>query len=187
MPGFQDLAVRLSELLEIPESEALAFVSRASPVFVVESIIGLPTTRVRGLVGIHCFGFESSQAVAVEFSHVQLLNPTSSGVIVHVDRVLLSTAALQFARVRRFDTPLTNLAPAIAFEDFRERGQPASVVREQANAAQLGTALGEVTLDANLEVVLEFNSLVLAPGQGVLVSPNLVNTQLAAWWFWREV
>ena len=187
MPGLQDLSVRLAELLDIPEEEALRITSRFIPVITLESIVGLPTTRVRGLVGIHCFGFESSAAVVAEFSHVQLLNPPDSGVILHVDRVLLSTATLHFARVRRFDTALTNLAPAIAFEDFRERGNPAAAVREQANAAQLGTALGEVVLDANLQVVLDFSSLVLSEGQGVLISPNIVNTQLAGWWFWREV
>ena len=187
MPGLQDLSVRLAELLDIPESEALRITSRFIPVITLESIVGLPTTRVRGLVGSPCLGYESQPAVAAEFSHVQLFNPTDSGIEIHVERVLITTTVTTSTNVRRLDTPLTTLAPNVSFSDFRVRGRPVGEIRTETNVAQLGTLLGEIGSLAGEVEGLEFSPMILGENQGVLIASNLVNREVRSFFFWREV
>ncbi len=187
MAGLQDWAVRLAELLDIPQSEALELTRRIVPTLEIESISDRPTTRVPGLVGALSWGGDQMAAVAGQNSHIQLLNPANSGVELHLDRAIISTTVAGIVAIRRLDSGLANLIATKAFEDFRRTGDPASEVRTANAVGLLGTLLGQMELLASTPFELKFDQLVLAEANGIAIAPAAVNVGITILWFWREL
>ncbi|MEE8504494.1 MAG: hypothetical protein V3T26_08620 [candidate division NC10 bacterium] len=187
MAGLQDLAVRLAEILDIPEAEALKLTNLAQPVILIESIIGIPTTRVPGLIGGPASGGHRISAEAALKGHVQLFNPAGSGVNVHVDRVIAGLLTAGLMRVTRFDTGLTTDSDVSEWADFRRTGSPVGQLRRQTNAANLGTPIGRLNVLGTTSFVIDFDHLILGEGNGVVLLADTVNVEISAYWFWREV
>lgn len=186
MPSQADLAVRLAEILDIPEDQAIELTARLIPVFSVESIVGIPTTRVTGLAGAPGYGSGTQAAIAANNSHVQLLNPVDSGVELHVDRVLLWTGASSEVRLREHDTGLSAIAVP-RWRDRRRGGRPVGDVRFGTNVGELGTLIGTLaSADTNILRDLEIDA-VLGEGQGLVIVATTVNVRLVGFWYWREV
>ena len=187
MAGKQDWAIRLAEILDIPQAEALDLTRKIIPVLTIESIVGVPTTRVAGLVGAPSIGTIEQGPVAAQFPHVQLFNPVSSGVTDFLDAIILSTAVATRIQIRQFNTGLPTLGVAKGYQDFRRTGDPASEVRSESRAAAAGDLLGDFDILALTPQLLEFNPIIMGEGQGFLASTVTTNQRLRAIFFWREV
>ncbi len=187
MPGLQDLPVRLAELLDLSPAEALQLTARVVPVITLESIVGVPSTRVSGLVGAPAFGSGFQGPVVAEFSHVQLFNPAGSGMEVHLDTAIPTAGAAGGSSIRRHDTALTTLEASESWRDFRRRGAPGAQVRIGAFAAVQGSLIGAVSTSAQNVINVPFESVILAEGQGILFNFDTANRFMQVFWLWREV
>jgi len=186
MAGLQDLGVRLAELLDIPESQACEIASRIQPTFEVESIVGIPSTRVSGLIGAPSQGTANQGAVGGELSQAQLFNPAGSGVLVFIDKVIVSVGATAGVTFREFTTGLTTVQTTKAFVDFRRAGAPAAQMRVDTAVAGFGNELGLIDFQALGPLTFGLK-IVMDEGQGFGVQNMTLNRQIIAWWFWREV
>lgn len=186
MPGLQDLAVRLSELLDIPQKDALQLALGVQPVLLVESIVGLPSSRVTGLAGAPGFGSDTQAAVAGRTAEIQLLNPVDSGIEIHVDRYMAFVDAASTVQLRDHSTALASLT-AGTWRDFRRPGQPAGELRAGNPVAVDGTLIGTVSEAALVSVTVDLHPTILDEGQGLIVATGTQNVGLTCFWFWREV
>ncbi len=187
MAGKQDWAIRLAEILDIPQAEALELTRRLIPVLMIESIVGVPTTRVAGLVGAPSIGTIEQGPVAAQFPHVQIFNPANSGVTVFLDSIILSTAVATRIQIRQFDTALPTLGTAKGYQDFRRTGDPASDVRSESRAAAAGNLLADFDILALTPQLFDFNPIIMGEGQGLLAATVTANQRLRGIFFWREV
>lgn len=136
-------------------------------------------------------GFGDAAAGAANYSHVGLINPVGSGVLVVVERVLLAlTAAGSIGQIGLQAIGATAWSTAHAY--MRDtRGYPASGSGQTSAltgtfvGADLGAAHGylwQQPLGAN-RIDLD---MVLSPGFVALVRPGTVNQRCVATWFFRE-
>lgn len=187
MPGLQDLAVRLAEILDIPQSEALNLTRRLIPVLTLESIVGIPTTRVPGIVGAPAMGTADVAASVGNLSHVGIFNPVDSGVTLFVERATFSTPAASTIAIRSRDVALPTLVTTKGWRDRRRRGDAVGEMRTEARATGPGTTLFLSDIQAVIPETIEFNEIILAEGQGLHGALSATNQALRANWFWREV
>ena len=130
--------------------------------------------------------FGSQNAVAAQFSHVQLFNPVASGKTALVRAIIVATGA---AGAAGFNIDNTARAVDGGAGINLINGGAAGVchVRTEANAGVQGTQFGSVLTLASVSVVLPIEWFMqLAPGQGLTMYATAVNVQLVASFFWVE-
>lgn len=132
------------------------------------------------------FGTANQVAIALENSMVQLLNPTGSGVIIHVDSALILSSAAAAVDIRQLDTPLTTNVATLAFRDRREAGAPSAQTRTQTNVGLLGTNRVVSAVDGIFSAVIVPIDAYLEPGQGILLGNETINRSLRASYYWEE-
>lgn len=127
-------------------------------------------------------------AVGAQFSHSQIYNVPSSGLITYVDRVLVSCPSAGDAfTFFYFDTVLTTLDGTL-FNKRRSGPNSTTQARKQNNATQLGTGVwGTISNGANVERDITFNPAVkLTAGQGFGIFNSIVNVGHVAFYEIRE-
>jgi len=117
--------------------------------------------------------------------HIQLFNPVNSGVVIHVDSVVIFAASAVALNVTEHDTALTTLATTVDYRDRRVLGSPVGQVRAQTNAGQLGNIRFRSTLGTAAEL-LPLDAF-LEAGQGLLVLAVTNNITLTASYYWEEL
>ncbi len=136
------------------------------------SVINGALSRARA--GVSFFYGVSVAAVAAQYSHLQLWNPT-------VDRLAVVTGATFYSgvasgvRLSRHAVALTTLVSA---GESKYIGGPVSAmqIRSQANAAIFGTLIFQVVSDGAQTLPLPFREpIVVPPGGGILIVPSVVN------------
>lgn len=130
--------------------------------------------------------FASQNAVAAQFSHVQLFNPAASGKTLLLRAVIGSTnpaAAIGFSMDNTQRT--TDAGAGVCLLDGAAAG--VGHVRQETNAALQGTQFGSVLTQAGVPDIIPIEWFAqLAPGQGLSTFATLVNVQLVAWFMWTE-
>lgn len=128
----------------------------------------------------------SQNAVAAQFSHIQLFNPAASGKTVLLRAVLASTGAAAAVGFSMDNVQRTTDAGAgVNLLD----GAAASVahLRQETNAALQGTQFGSVLTAAGVPLIIPIEWFAqLAPGQGLSTFATVVNVQLVTWFMWIE-
>lgn len=132
-----------------------------------------------------CISNTQQAAVAGEYSHTMIFNPTDSGVICMVEAVIASLSAAGTIRWGRYASELTTGLSAY-FRDIRIRGAPAIRPSRDSDAAALGSTYGSAqvaTAADSVQIPLDFK---LPEGYGLVMRPAAVNVELNVCWFWQE-
>jgi len=126
-------------------------------------------------------------ALAAEFGHIQLKNPTGSGVVAFVDQLIVSSPTTQDILILRHAADLTGTVSL--WRSTRLGGADGlSGIRRQTNASFLGTQIGLVRVTAGVTFRIEFLFPVqLDANTGLVAAAGVVNTGLNAYFFGREV
>ena len=124
---------------------------------------------------------------AANFTHLQLLNPSSSERKIIITRWRTSVGAASVVQLRSFATPLTTLLTSVT-NNIIGGPSPSAEFRFQNNASALGTALiTEVPKAMELDVELvDEDPFILTPGNGLLVTTSPNNIQVGVLINWRE-
>lgn len=120
-----------------------------------------------------------------DFNHIQLFNPAASGITVHVDSALISSATTQRVSIREHDTALTSNSATKGFRDRRVPGEPVAQTRFADGAVVLGEAKLSIDLLANTALLVPIDAY-LDPGQGLLLANGTADTTLLASYYWEE-
>jgi len=120
-----------------------------------------------------------------DFNHIQIFNPAASGITIHVDSALVSSATTQRVSLRLHDTALTTNSATKGFRDRRIPGNPVGQTRFSDGDSVLGAARISIDIIANTALLVPIDSY-LDPGQGVLVANGNSNTTLAVSYYWEE-
>lgn len=134
-------------------------------------------------------GSSEQVALAANNNQVQLFNPVDSNMLVVPTHIWIRSATSQFIRFTFLGTPLTNNVGNILPRDTRD-GITGGVFAQVRNVQQVGglPATGQIFVVGN--VGFDFNDqdglAVLAPGTGLNLSTNAVNSSLQVTFFWRE-
>lgn len=131
-------------------------------------------------------GYVSQAGALGQYSQVQINNPTSSGQMMFVERVIMSTnPATRF----RFDRQIQDIGlagGARMFIDEASNLHPSAELRSGTVAAPSITARGVFNCPAvntDREILL---GILLAPGDGVIIEDENQNATIHATFFWRE-
>ena len=131
------------------------------------------------------FGGTAQDGVANEFGHIQIFNPTNSGVDLIVDGALVSAATGGRTTVRAHDTAITTNLTTKGFRDSRVAGGPVGQVRRATDASVLGTQIAIFEIPAAESILLPL-VLIVQPGTGYAIARHTVNTQLTVTYYWSE-
>lgn len=191
-----DLLQRLTRGLEIRgvRSPVFALDSNVSAVVLLEDLTRqseflAPKDRSAG-VGT------AVAAVAAEFGGAALLNPVDSGVIVIVDRCILSIAAAQAFNLTQvpFGTITGTYAQPATPEqwmDQRNAGRPTAQLWTGADVAPISVAAGAIESQrigsAGPWMFWDGPGIVLVPGRGLVAECLTLNVAFNASFRWREV
>jgi len=169
--------------LEEPQSTAPV---PLSPVVVVEDLTKAFDSDSRELR--EASGVATRNAVAVEFSHIELFNPAGSGVLVHVETLIPIVGTNSEVQIITESTQSAGALNAnVAWRDRRLPGDPAAQMRTFTNVALQGDVLVQQiwcgVSTQSRTYVLDF---VLNPGTGLIVADNTVNVLLRSTLKWVE-
>lgn len=187
MSGDQSIGIihqRLASALGMTEAQAAKVVQRLVPIVVAADVTRPEETDVFN--ERLCAGFGELGQTVGNFSHVQVFNPLTSGVIITLDLVYVSRTNQGAVSVRRHNTALSTASISI-FRDRRVSGAPAAAVRQETVAAQQGTATLSFSIPAADATPIPID-WILQPGQGVVFVPSANNQGLSlnAWWTERR-
>jgi len=150
------------------------------PVSIVDDLCDSRERFAAGTVGLNALG--------ANFQNLQLFNPTTSGVLVQLERVWVALGAAGEATIQIFDTALTTNRLAKRWRDRRLAGNPIGQIRVEDNAASLGIAdffFNALVATASDMVEIPMD-LTLLPGQGVVITPAVINITINANFYWKE-
>lgn len=132
-------------------------------------------------------GSASIGPTAANYSHVQLYNPAGSGVQVIVRTAFASVAVAAFVNLGRYDVALTT-DQGTGKNSLLGAAAAQAHIRSQDNAARLPTLVAQMYLQAGLPINFASEWLVeISPGQGIVLYPDTVNTEIVAAFSWYEV
>lgn len=132
--------------------------------------------KARAQTDRSAFGYCGAAATASMFGHVQLFNPSNSGVNVYVGQIMIG-AAVGSVNFARQDTPLTNLIR----QGQRKRvnaPQSAIEMRMQLNATQLIQTTTMGNIDPAVKLMKFIEPIMVPPGCGLLVVSAVQNDGL---------
>lgn len=188
VPRYAEALKRLLGLKDYPVAPTVA--TELLPVLVAEQLTRPEFQRMAG-VRI-ASGSISVPADAGNVSNVQLLNPAGSNTLVVVERCVISAGAASVVVVGFRASALTTLTGNTSHRDTRNRSNPGNnlglraQVRTQLAPATLVTTFWlTARLSANQFVDVPMD-VVLAAGDGMVVSPSAVNLEARCTFFWRE-
>ena len=179
--------------LDLEQEEARGFLSRLTPVVLVDDLvpaeIGGSEAQWRRCVGGHYQG-----AVAGQYSQIQLRNPPNSGVLVVVDKALVALSTAGLVDIWQDVGGYTSASTNKGFCDQRQAGSPTAELRYAANAAHLGDNLygyvrvGTTPVEIPGPFILEGmgGGWPSAGGQAIGFETNVLNVSLTVTFFWRE-
>jgi len=135
----------------------------------------------------NAFGLYASQnAVAAQFSYVQLYNPAASGKTLLLRAVVGSTGAAAAIGFSMDNTQRTTDAGA-GINLLSGAAAGVGHVRQETNAALQGAQFGSVLTAVGAAVIMPIEWFAqLAPGQGLTTYCTIVNIQLVTWFLWTE-
>lgn len=148
----------------------------------------------RYLLGVETFAAADSQAaVAANKSAFMIRNPINSGIIVALEKILISPGAAGGVLVSVAGSNPADLATAVASHsraDPRGRSTGTAIVSRDAPAADPGTGflpIVNVTLTAVTDLITTPNhEIILLPQIALRVIQQTLNTALSVTFFWRE-
>lgn len=132
------------------------------------------------------FRGRSQEQTASEYTHIQLFNPAGSGVVVFIDRVLVSVSLTSQIRLAWYNTELAN---SVGTWFSKDAGGAAgnAILRQDSNAGLLGTLVLAHSVLANTPTdILLGGPIKLDAGEGFLAQIATVNQPLQATFFGRE-
>ena len=132
-------------------------------------------------------------SVAAQFSQCQIRNPVGSGVVVVVDRVMVSqgvadTPAVTLERTKTTD--FSSLSTVTISLDARASGSPVVMSAGSNAAIQHGAATNQIALvttfanSAPIEM-LGGHEVPVLPGDALMAYSNTVNTPIIFSYLWR--
>lgn len=134
-------------------------------------------------------GTGSRTADAGQRPRVQLFNPQNSGKLVTVTDVLMSTTVTQTMRVARTTIAEPNGITTQLARDLRQ------VITERP-VGQMFTGSAVAQVDANIKIRVlsgvtfdlspKNDLMILAPGTGINVGGEVIDSSITATFFWRE-
>lgn len=126
-------------------------------------------------------------AVAAEYPHVQIFNPAMSGVVVMIDAIVVSSDSALIAVPSLYDTELTTDDGAWS-NLLSGSAAGAAHMRKESLGSLTGPSLVSAYMAANDPWTFHFKyPIQLGSGKGLLVRGTVVNTNLAASFYGREV
>ena len=136
------------------------------------------------------FGGAAVAGAAGEKPHIQILNPTGSGVITVVEQVMWSTATTGVLSYNIHDTVLTTLQVGQRWRDrrFPTLNRPVTQVRSQSIVGAPIVSAFTLNIAANDPQIWAppKGFMVLAPGTGFAMNHGTDATILRAQFYWRE-
>lgn len=133
------------------------------------------------------FGGSSITGSAGQYPGLQLWNPSGSGVLVLLDRLLVACTPNINICWRKYTAALGTLVTTKAWMDSRIAGAPVAEIRTEDVAVSNGTLLGYLRFSGLDEFFIPFGKMILAPGSGFGLSGGAVASVLYATFQWREV
>lgn len=136
--------------------------------------------KARTDLGKSYMGYGYQAPVAAQYSHVQLWNPSTSGMNVYVEKMLISLGVAGGIFVAKYNAALTALSSSLVSKNTTAAAS-ASQLRTEANAGALYSGiLCALTIPAGTPFMLEFTEpVLLKPGYGLIVLNQTVNRDLA--------
>lgn len=130
---------------------------------------------------------EGVGAVGAQYSHVQILNPSGSGVVVLLDRLQVRCTGGEFVRVNQYDTPLPTAANYWLARKLGDPGGNAEI-RVSTNGSVLGSGIDNygISTTAPITVADKF-PIILEEGRGLVIVSSIVNVNLYVSFVGREV
>jgi len=139
--------------------------------------------RNRTIAGQAYMGAVAALAVAANYSHVQLWNPPGTGKNLVVEAVMAASSAAALIDFGPQSVMLSNLFGAPRSKRFAT-GAVATVAEaryQQGVALMLGNSFANVMVPASQTMQVVFHEpIVIAPGWGLMVQSEQVNTLLTA-------
>lgn len=133
-------------------------------------------------------GGDDSPAVAAQNSHVQLFNPTASGLQLIVNRIYARpSSATPTLRLTFHNAALTDLATTLG-NKFLGASSPIGEVRSQANAGVLGTIIHFLRVPGTTAAEVILDSPIIVPaGLGIVLVSATQNEAVTASFEWDEI
>ncbi len=132
-------------------------------------------------------GGTNLNGAASNYAHHQIKNPSGSGIVTLVDRVILAPSAASRIGIRTYDTDLASKAG-----DYKANklggadGQ--TEARYENNTSALGTSIGNIEALALTPLVIDFEyPIMIEAGKGLNFVNLTTNVGLLFWAFVREV
>lgn len=133
------------------------------------------------------YGKAVQAAVVAENAHVQLFNPNNSGVIVHVDSIMVANGAnATVCFIAEHDVALTTNVTTLGYRDRRLAGAPVAQIRRLSTGSTLGNDRLSMRLSVQETILIPLDTY-LGPGQGILVVLATTDTEVQASYYWEEI
>lgn len=138
---------------------------------------------------------DQTAPVELEFSQVVLENPTNSGVICTVDRILLNTFDTAIVQARLAGA-IANGITVVASSSPRDTRNFSAVGTFRSGPVRIGTLLSAAAVSGsliyetvslvNVQTELHCTPIILRPGSQLLVGPATVNVRTRVNFVWKE-
>lgn len=131
-------------------------------------------------------GYERSNTGS-QYSHIQIINPVASGIIVLLDSFRVSCSSSNEVMLAQYDTALSGSAGTPGNKNIGGAAAVATVLQES-NVATLGTDIGKMKFGStNGTDFINDYPFILGEGEGILAVCNAVNVALYGLLQWREL
>ena len=132
-------------------------------------------------------GFSHLGPTASNYSHVQLINPSGSGITVTIREILIWCDTADLILFSTHNTALSSLSMA-GINLLAGGTAGTGTVREENNVAQQGTSMERLQILANTPtfIVTDWH-MELGAGEGVLFVPGTVNQRMGMAARWTEL
>lgn len=133
------------------------------------------------------FGWCACGALASNYSHAQLKNPSGSGVSIYLSKVTITLTAISDVFVRRYDTDLST--PQNAMNRDLASASGYGLCKVEQYTSLYGSNLARLYVSpAGVLCLYEFsNPFKIDPGEGFVLVPSIVNDGIYANFEWVEV
>lgn len=162
----------------------------------VEDMALVGTVRVSNLqksreqtdTGNQMLGSGRHSGTSAQYSYAQLFNPSGSGVIAYVQKIIMSTDDSRCS-LMKYDTEIGTVQTSFGAHNNKSRAyEPVVKIRGGASASILGDQISLLRMLANTPIEwLGESPIKLLPGEGIHVRSGGTNRDLQAHFEWEEI
>lgn len=165
-------------------------------VYVRDSRLSVPSDTVVGVVdggkvtsleSKAFYGAASQNPVAAEYSHIQLFNPSGSGINCVLSRLTATINTSSTLQLRSYNTQLTTDSGNIINKLTSSSVSPECIIRQDTDPTILGDFCDIVEIGGDTPHVFELDEpIILTPGYGVHVTTGNPNVKVRLSFQWHE-